>query len=204
MKKRVFIIHGLGALPAGNWFPWTKNELESRDFEVVAAKMPNPNFPKLNQWLEKVSGTVGDVDEETFLIGHSLGSFTILKYLESLPEDTKLGGIILVSGFLNINFLDDKITSKVLRLILKDFSKEINDFEKIKRICKNIIIFHSDNDPLVPFEQGVNLHKELGGKFNVIHNGQHLNAGTGNNEFPELVEELLKISSLIFLPNILP
>ena len=104
--------------------------MESRDFEVVAAKMPNPNFPKLNQWLEKVSGTVGDVDEETFLIGHSLGSFTILKYLESLPEDTKLGGIILVSGFLNINFLDDKITSKVLRLILKDFSKEINDFGK--------------------------------------------------------------------------
>lgn len=194
MKKRVFIIHGWKAQPAGNWFPWTKQELEANNFEVTILKMPNPHFPKLKKWLEKVAENISTIDENTFLIGHSLGSFTILKYLESLKGDVKIGGIILVSGFFNTKFLDHKFKLKILKMILKDFTSGINDIEKIKRICKEIIIFHSDNDPLVPFEQGVNLHNELGGKFNIIHDAQHMNEGTGNNEFPGLVEELLKIA----------
>lgn len=194
MKKRAIIIHSWKAEPTANWFPWAKQQLERLDFEVVVPKMPNPNFPSLKKWLEKMTEAVEVADENTFLIGHSLGSFTILKYLERLEKNAKIGGVILVSGFSDTKFLDDSFNLRLLKLFLKDFSSVVTDYDKIKKICKKIIIFHSDNDKLVPFKQGIKMHAAIGGKFKTVHDGKHLNEGTGNNRFPELIDELLKIS----------
>ncbi len=194
MKKRVFIIHGWTASPRGNWFPWTKNELKKLGFEVEIPRMPNTHFPKLDKWLNKISEVVNVVDGKTFFIGHSLGTFAILKYLESLDENQKIGGVILVSGFSDVDFLKNNVPSKILQQVLNNSTLKEIDLEKVKKICNKVILFHSDNDTMVPIAQGKILHEQLGGEFKIISNGQHLNEGTGNNEFPELVEELLKIA----------
>jgi uncharacterized protein len=194
MKKRVFIIHGWTANPADNWFPWTSNELKKLGFEVEVPRMPNTHFPRLDNWLNKIDEVVDAVDEQTFFIGHSLGTFTILKYLESLEDDQKIGGIILVSGFSDVDFLKNNVPSKILQQVLKDSTLKEIDFKKIKKICDKVILFHSDNDAMVPIFQGEMLHAQLGGKFHIISNGGHLNEGTGKNQFPELIKELLKIS----------
>ncbi len=38
---------------------------------------------------------IGNPDNETYLVGHSLGSPTILRYLESLQDDQMIGGGLL-------------------------------------------------------------------------------------------------------------
>ncbi len=186
MKKRAFIIHGWEGSPESNWFPWAKAELENNNFKVTVPQMPNADFPKQEEWLSFMKESIGEVDENTFLIGHSLGVITILRFLESLEGDQKIGGIILVAGF-----------SESLGTIsvIENFFTTIVKYEKIKLHCKNIVIINSDNDPYVPIEKGEILRDKLAGKFIVFRNAGHLNEGTGNNRFPELVEELLKISN---------
>ena len=80
-KKRVFIIHGWEGYPENAWFPWIKNELKKRGFEVYAPAMPDSGNPKIEIWVPFLKNLVGRCDENTYFIGHSMGCRTIIKYL---------------------------------------------------------------------------------------------------------------------------
>ncbi len=99
--KKVIIVHCWEGNPDYCWYPNTKEELEKRGYEVVVPEMPETNMPKFNKWLQKLKEVIGEPNESLYLVGHSLGCITILKYLESLKENQKIGGAILVAGFTN-------------------------------------------------------------------------------------------------------
>src|SRR3989344_2119843 len=61
--------------------------------------MPEPENPLLKDWVNKLSNIVGIPDQNTYLVGHSLGVITILKYLEALPGKQTIGGAVLIAGF---------------------------------------------------------------------------------------------------------
>src|SRR3989338_6493172 len=92
MTKRAFIIHGWDGYPDEGWFPWLKAELEKNGFQVHVPAMPESAEPKIETWVSHLSKAVGDVDENTYFVGHSIGCQTILRFLESLPADKKVGG----------------------------------------------------------------------------------------------------------------
>lgn len=185
MKKRVFIIHGWGASPEVNWFPETKSELEKIGFEVIVPQMPNSQFPISEEWLAEMQTLISNPDENTFLIGHSLGGIAILHFLESLNGNQKIGGVILVAGF-----------SETLGTIpeIENFFNIPVNYEKIKSHCDNFVAINSDNDPAVPMSRGEILRDKLNAKFIVMHNAGHINRKTGYFKLPVAVEELLRIS----------
>ena len=90
----------LGGGPDKDWFPWLIEELKKTDFEIIAPQLPNTNIPRIENWVPALAHAVGTPDENTYLIGHSMGCQTIARYLVSLPEDIKVGGVIFVAGFL--------------------------------------------------------------------------------------------------------
>lgn len=185
MKKRVFIIHGWEGTPDSNWFPWLKKELEIRNFDVKVPEMPNTANPMMSEWLSHLQKLVGEPDKNTYLIGHSLGVIAILRYLESLKKDQKIGGAILVAGFpesIGIPEIDNF------------FSKPV-DFEKVKTSVNHIIAINSDNDPYVPLEQGQTLKEKLDAELIVMPNSAHLNQDAGFTELPIVLEKLLEISN---------
>jgi len=187
MKKRVFIIHGWEGRPDSNWFPWLAGELKKNGFEVVVPQMQNADFPKCDEWLEHMQKIVGRPDENTFLVGHSLGVIAILRYLESLPADEKAGGAVLVAGF-----------SEPIGIVeLENFFAVPLDYDKVKKSAKSIIAVHSDNDSYVPLVQGEIMRDKLDAKLIVIPNGDHLNAGNGYFEFPLVYEKILKMAGKI-------
>src|SRR3972149_1809387 len=98
MKKRVFIAHGWEGTPESGWFPWLKQELETRGFDVFVPQLPDTNHPRREKWVPALAEVVGVPDEQTYLIGHSMGCQTIARYLESLPEGVRVGGAIFVAG----------------------------------------------------------------------------------------------------------
>ena len=73
MPKRIFIIHGWSGAPEHCWFFWLKKELEQRGFFVEVPAMPHPDEPTIEDWVEKLSSVVGEPDEQTFFVGHSIG-----------------------------------------------------------------------------------------------------------------------------------
>ena len=64
-KKRVFIIHGWDGHPNEGWFPWLKQGLEARGFEVFVPQLPEPEKPRIYNWIPKIQEVVGMPDEQT-------------------------------------------------------------------------------------------------------------------------------------------
>lgn len=184
MPKRVFIIHGWEGRPESNWFPWLKSELEKKGFEVSVPQMPNADFPKMFEWVASMRKIIRKPDENTYLIGHSLGVTAILRYLESLSEGEKIGGAVLVAG----------VAESIGIKELEKFFTTPFDFEKIKCSAKHFVVINSDNDPYIPIKHGEILRDKLGGKLVIIPNGDHLNAGNGLFEFPLVFEEISRIA----------
>ncbi len=186
--KRLYIMHGYGGNPAKNWFPWLKSELEKQGVEVTVPAMPNTETPKFSEWLPYLQSIVKNPDENTFFIGHSLGCITVLRYIESLSDGVKVGGTLLVAGFVSpIHFTE-----------LNSFFETPVQFEKIKKTVNKIIAISSDDDPHIPYEQAFELRDKLGAEFITIHNGQHLNEKAGYKEI-ELASDKVKEVMELFL-----
>ena len=180
--KRVFIIHGWEGKPDSNWFPWLTKELEARGFEVAVPQMPDAMNPTLGVWLSHVQKIVGEPSENTFLIGHSLGVITILRFLEALGGSKKIGGAILVAGF----------SEPIAYEELNSFFQTPLDYEKIKASVNKIVAIHSDNDPHVPMRNGELLRDHLGAELIVLKNAGHINGEDGFTELPIVLGKIIE------------
>lgn len=187
MKKRVFIIHGWDGHPEEGWIPWLKQNLEKEGFEVHTPAMPNAAEPQMNEWLNHLKKIVRKPGENCFFVGHSLGCITILRYLESLDPESKIGGATLVAGFtsnLGYQELDNFFTNQ----------RHVN-WEKMKSVCPNVVAIHSDNDPFVSTHYGEEFFQEyLGARYILLHNKMHFSGSEGIKILPEALESVINFA----------
>lgn len=184
--KKVFMIHGFQGEPNGGWRPWLMGELAKKDIYACALAMPTPDKPDKKEWIRKISDEIGVLNEEFFLVGHSLGVPAILRYLETLSDGSKIGGVVLASG--PVSEIKKDGYEKVNEFLNTSF-----DFEKIKNVCKNFSVIHGDNDPNVPFSDAEYLAKNLSCDLIVIPNGKHLSGHDGVYELPQAMQALEKM-----------
>lgn len=187
MKKRVFIIHGWEGNPNLHWIPWLKDKLEEKEYEVVTPQMPNTMNPDFNSWVEYLQRVVKNPDESVFLIGHSLGCITILRFIESLKGSSKIGGAVLVAGFghdLDYEGYKGELSSF--------FGTSIN-WKDIKKHCNKFIAIHSKDDPYVNFDNSELFKEKLNAQTIIHENRGHYNASDGVKEFPELLELIISL-----------
>ncbi len=192
--KRVFIIHGWDGYPEKNWFPWLKRELETRGFEVQVPALPDTANPRIEKWVPAVAKVVGIPDEETYFVGHSMGCQTIVRYLETLPEEVKVGGVVFVAGFFR------KITNLEEEPDVQETASHwLNtpvDLTKAKKHFNKSVAIFSDNDEYVSLDNVDDFRDKLGSKIIIEHNKGHLNERAGVTELPVVLEELLKMAKL--------
>lgn len=192
MVKRAFLIHGWGGSPRGDWIPWLKNKLEESRFTVFVPAMPDTNRPKIEAWVSCLAKTIGTPDKNCYFIGHSIGCQTILRYLESLPKEVEVGGIVFIAGWFHLNPIafeekdDKKIASPWLKTPIK--------WENILTHTKNSVAILSDNDLFVPIEDAKIFKEKLGAKIIIEHNKGHFRTDDGITELPVALESILKIS----------
>lgn len=190
MQKRVFIVHGWDGHPEEGWFPWLKQELEKRGFAVTVPQMPEPEVPKIDAWVSHLAEVVGEPDEGTYFVGHSIGCQTILRYLETI--DVKIGDVVLVAGFFSaLTGLEDEEE----KVIARPWLTTPIDFEKVKRSTDNFIAIFSDNDPFVPLEKNKKIFEEkLGAKIFVKEKQGHFSGPTDKcMELPIVLEAVLAL-----------
>lgn len=190
--KKVFIIHGWGGSPEQDWLQWLKKELESREFKVEVPNMPDSMKPKIESWVSKLSKVVGEPDKETYFVGHSVGCQAIIRYLEQLPENVKIGGIIFVAGWFNLK--DETWDEDYTKEIANPWINTQIDFEKVKQHTNKFIDIASNNDPYVPLSD-INIFKEkLGAEIIMIGDKGHICEESGVKELPVVLNKLLEIS----------
>lgn len=178
--KRVFIVHGWEGRPNKDWYPYVKKELEKKGYVVDVLSMPSPDLPKLKQWVPYLAKSIGEPNENTFLIGHSAGVITILKYFEHLPHGKKTGGCVLVAGWTNSLGYKE----------LENFCKKPLNWQRIRQHCKRFVIIHSDNDPYVPMTHGMIFKKHLKGRLIIEHNKGHMTDEEGVKKLPSVVKSI--------------
>lgn len=187
--KRVIIIHCWEGYPNYCWYPQTKKELEAKGFEVEVPEMPETENPKLSGWLAKLKEVIGSPDEGLYLVGHSVGVITILRYLDTLKDDQKIGGAVFVAGF------SDDLGYKEL----SNFFETPINFEKIKEKAKKFVAIHSDNDPYVDLKYGEIFKEKLGAEVIIKNNMGHFSGEVDNEEsctyLPDVTEAIVKMAS---------
>lgn len=189
--KRVFIIHGWMGYPEEAWFPWLKSELQSRGIEVRVPQMPNADEPNIDSWVPFLAGEIGSPDNELYLVGHSIGVQTILRYLETI--DVKVGGVIGVAGFYKLapDFIEDPEDAA----IAEPWLKRPMDDVKIRETANKIVAFFSDNDPYVPIDNEIMFKDRLGAETYIVQGKGHMGRHD-MTEAPQILEMLLKMMDI--------
>ena len=89
------VVHGSFGSSNENWFPWIKNELESRNLKVDVPNMPiGVGIQNFESWAEVLDKLI--INANTTIIAHSIAPVFICKYLITKKIRVKNLIIILV------------------------------------------------------------------------------------------------------------
>ncbi|OHA18757.1 MAG: hypothetical protein A2664_04595 [Candidatus Taylorbacteria bacterium RIFCSPHIGHO2_01_FULL_46_22b] len=183
--KRVFLIHGWEGTPQNHWFPWLTHALVDHDFTVFVPTMPNTMHPKFSEWLAELARVVGVPDKDTYFVGHSLGCITIVRYIEQISPNVKIGGCVFVAGFSNDLDLPE----------ISEFVSTPVDFGKVKSHLGTAVTIYSDNDEYISVAESKDFSKKLGAK-EIFEKGQgHFCMSDGVTELPSALNAILEFSN---------
>jgi len=199
MKKQIVVIHGGDTFDTYNEYlsflkdfelDWEQLKIKKwkdnlggqlgPDFEIITPLMPNKLNAKYLEWEIWFSKLIPFLDAEIVLVGHSLGGIFLVKYLSENILPLKIRGVFLVAAP-----YDDKNAD----YSLADFNLS-KDLKNLQLQTDALFIFHSQDDPVVPFAD-LEKYKLALPRANVVTFADrgHFNQA----EFPELVHEIKKI-----------
>jgi len=198
MKKQVFIIHGGDTFKTyeeylsflkdweidfekykENKKDWKINLQEELgdEFEVIAPKMPNKINAKYLEWKIWFEKFIPYITEGVILVGHSLGGSFLVKFLSENDMPKKIRGTFLVAPVYDEDSDDYSLADFKLPDNLSGFEKQGGQ----------IFIYHSEDDPVVPFNNlGKFKEKLISAKTIIFKNKQHF----GQEKLPEIVKDI--------------
>lgn len=178
---KAFIFHGSLGSPNENWLPWIKTQLEGKGYKVIVPQFPTPEGQTLENWFA-VLDQQQPIEEDSILIGHSAGATFVLRALEELDHPVKLACVVgTILGPMNNEF-----DAMVQSFIEKSF-----DWERIKSNAQKMIVFHSEDDPYVPFAYGQQVELHLSAEAHFSESAGHFNADAGfGDAFTELLDAI--------------
>lgn len=165
----VVIVHGWSGSPEANWFGWMRDALTVQGIAAHVPQMPKEDTPQVATWTAALAAAAKTPDDRTFFVGHSLGNMAILRYIQSLPQTARIGGVLLVAPYtqsIGIPFIDDFLADPV-------------DYAKVKDIVQHIAVIASDNDPYVPLAMAQDVADVLGAQMHIIPDAGHINDVSG-------------------------
>lgn len=163
---KIIFVHGYTASSRADWYPNIARELTKLGVDYVVPDLPGGDHPHAADWLDVIHKTVSETKKPLVFVGHSLGTRTVLLYLEKYKP--KAEAVFLIAAFANRlenarrydgdgypDFFDHKI-----------------DIENIKPLVKKFVVMHSKDDPL-DYEQGVEISNQLGAKLITYKDRSH-------------------------------
>jgi len=195
MKKQILVVGGgtvfdsykdyldylrgykIGSLEDLRFKDW-KDNLETvlaGRFEVIRPVMPcakNAKYVEWRIWIEKFFPFLRD---DIVLVGHSLGGSFWLKYLAEREFPVKISQLHLVAA-----------AATETNEPLGDFALP-RDLSRVAKQVNKIYLYHSKDDPVVPFSDLEIISAKLPGAEKVIFpDRQHFRI----KDFPELAERI--------------
>ena len=156
------------------WRDWLAQEIVVAD--VLLPDFPNKQNADYTEWkiyFEKLLTLLGD---DVQLVGYSLGAMFLAKYLHESPLSSPVRRLVLVSPCYDDESVEDLGSFRVTSAI------------GLEKSAEEIHLFHSKDDPVVPFTELAKFQRDLPtAKVHIFEDRNHFFQPT----FPEL-KELLK------------
>lgn len=178
--RNFFIIHGSNGNSKENWFPWMKDQLESRGYECIVPDFPCKDGHQVSKWYEEFEKYKEKVTDETVFIAHLRGVSFVLNLLTDF--DYKIDSLYMVGGF--VEWLWEEEEGNTF------FSRPFN-YTKIRTQCKRFVNYQSDNDPWVPKEHGKSINNLLNSEYKLIKGAGHFNTQSGYTKFEVLLNDVV-------------
>lgn len=150
MKKQVLFIQGAGegAYEEDGELVKSLSDVLGSKYNVLYPKMPEEEDQSYEAWKAQISKELAKIDDEVILVGHSVGSSMLLKYLSEENVENAMAGIFFIAapywgtgGWQMDEFtLDEGYASEILKGL-------------------PVFFYHSHDDDIVPFAH-LALHAE--------------------------------------------
>ncbi len=201
MKQQVFYIHGGSAYtnyeafletlrsrplrdipgmePLKKWTGTLREDL-GPDFEVFMPSMPNSQNAKYLEWKLWFQRYFEHLHDGVILVGWSQGAYFLVKYLlEEDPVPFSVKALVLLAG----PFEADNFGGEDGGDFAFDTSRVGDLAEKVPKI----VIMHSTDDHIVPYEHATKYKEALpGAKLVTFTDKNHFLV----EEFPEIIQEI--------------
>lgn len=179
MKKEVLFVHCAGPQGHHEGSDFLITHLRKAlgdDYEIHSPIMPDPENPHYTLWSRRLKKELNAMEGERILIGHSLGGSVLLKYLSEEKAGKPVAGLFVVAA----PFWGKEDWEVDEYLLKKNFSSHLDG-------VKNVYLYHSKDDEVVPVTHLNYYAKELPGSIprEVIDRGHLFGKG-----LPELVEDI--------------
>lgn len=160
--------------PSKSWKDTIVNQIT--DADILLPNMPNSANAQFEEWKIMFEKILPFLRDDVRLIGHSLGAMFLAKYLHSHPLNNPVKQLILVAGGYNSD--TDGYGSFAV-----DSAKEL------EKSAKEIHLFHSKDDFVVPFTELAKFEADLPtAKIHVFENRNHFL----DENFPEIIDLIKK------------
>ena len=155
----------------------TLQESLGEEYDVLAPRMPNGTNAQYNEWSLWFERVLPLLTDNVVLVGHSLGGVFLAKYLSLHTIPKTIRGLFLVSAPFDDDASEESLASFTITAPLAGVMEQI----------KTIHLYHSEDDPVVPFAQVQKYMQELpDAVLHTFSNRGHFLQET----FPELVEDI--------------
>lgn len=188
MEKRILIISGWRANERTGWAPWLRNTLEKRQVAHAFMRLPHYWLPLTSTGVFRLKQMIKDMPAPRTLICHSFGAKVALTALSK--GEIQVDGLVLVAPVYRWLFgMWFKLWGNYL------------DFDQIKASCRKVIIIHSRDDQIVPFQNAEELVKlcqthSISVEFWASDGRGHYDPKNNCYELPEVIEAFEQLSSL--------
>ena len=203
MKKQVLYIHGGESFEDYELFlerlrtkdiwdlPWSEHKIKwtstfaedlGPSFEVFTPRMPNAQNAKYEEWKLWFERHFEHLDDGVILVGCSLGAMFLSKYAIEKEFPFAVKALILMASPVKLPDFDDRDCG--------DFSFSLNEVGSIKDRAEKVVIMHSKDDFVVPFEHGKKYKEALPeAEFVSFEDKNHFLV----EELPELIDYIRSI-----------
>lgn len=159
--------------PQKKWKTWLVEQLPEAD--VLLPTFPNGSNAVYDEWVIYFEKLLPFLNDEVYLIGHSLGAMFLAKYLNEAPLNKPVKKLLLVAGGYDDESMEDLGSFKV------------TSAKNLPQSADEIHLFHSKDDPVVPYSELAKFQADLPDA--IIHSFE--NRGHFLDEsFPELLAKL--------------
>lgn len=143
------------------------------DYDVIYPSMPNSQNAVYEEWKILFEKILDFLEDDIQIIGHSLGAMFLTKYLNDNTLVRPARRLLLIAG----GYDDEK---------WEDFGDfKIDSAKNLIKSAEEIHLFHSKDDPVVPFTELAKFQADLPGAISHIFEDRSHFIGT---DFPELLE----------------